>query len=399
MVSQFYRAANSVLAAPVMAELGLQPAAYGTMTAVFFLAFMMTQVPAGMLFDRFGPRLTVSGLLLFAVGGAVVFALGQSLAALIVARALLGIGCAAVVMGAFIVVSAWFPARHFALVSSVIIATSHLGNLMATAPLAYAAESIGWRASFLVLAATTTLLAVLVFLVVQDAPKPKPRSAAGTSWADMAEGLVTVLRMRDIQRTFALALVGYPSMITILGLWGGPYLTSVHGLAPVAVGKVLFFMPLCSLVGALCFGPLDQLFNSRKGAVLAGILPLGLVLVALGLYPSPPLELVIVFLSAIAFFSAASMLVIAHGRGLLPDHLAGRGITTINAGVIGGAALFQLASSLLLNFFVGADGAISESGFRTLFLGMGLLVLLAIGLYLPTRDVHPRRLAAEARSE
>ena len=37
MISQFYRAANSILAAPVMAELELPPAAYGTLTATFSL--------------------------------------------------------------------------------------------------------------------------------------------------------------------------------------------------------------------------------------------------------------------------------------------------------------------------------------------------------------------------
>src|SRR5690554_6178131 len=137
MVSQFYRAANSVLAAPVMADLSLPPAAYGGMTAAFFVAFMLTQVPAGILLDRYGPRLTISGLLLFAVAGALLFAAGDRLVVLIAARVLLGVGCAAVIMGAFIAISGWFPARHFALISSVIISTSHLGNLLATAPLGY----------------------------------------------------------------------------------------------------------------------------------------------------------------------------------------------------------------------------------------------------------------------
>src|SRR5690554_1733313 len=144
MVSQFYRAANSVLAAPVMADLSLPPAAYGGMTAAFFVAFMLTQVPAGILLDRYGPRLTISGLLLFAAG--------DRLVVLIAARVLLGVGCAAVIMGAFIAISGWFPARHFALISSVIISTSHLGNLLATAPLGYSVETIGWRGSFVALA-------------------------------------------------------------------------------------------------------------------------------------------------------------------------------------------------------------------------------------------------------
>src|SRR5690625_4148122 len=147
MISQFYRASNAVLAAPVMADVGLAPAAYGTMTAAFFFAFMLTQFPAGMLFDRYGPRLTMSGFMLSAVAGALLFAAGDSFLSLTLARVLLGIGCATIVMGAFMVISFWFSPRHFAVISSIIIATSHLGNHMATPPPAYAAESIGCRTS------------------------------------------------------------------------------------------------------------------------------------------------------------------------------------------------------------------------------------------------------------
>lgn len=395
MVSQFYRAANSVLAAPVMADLSLPPAAYGGMTAAFFVAFMLTQVPAGILLDRYGPRLTISGLLLFAVAGALLFAAGDRLVVLIAARVLLGVGCAAVIMGAFIAISGWFPARHFALISSVIISTSHLGNLLATAPLGYSVETIGWRGSFVALAGVTLVASLLVYLLVRDTPRPRSRQAARSSWSETLKGSLSILRMRDIQRAFVLALVGYPSMITILGLWGGPYLQTRFGLTSSQVGEVLLVMPASSLVGALCFGPLDQLFNSRKRAVLAGIVPLGLLLLALGIHPAPSLTLVTLFLGAIAFFSAASMLIIAHGRGLLPDHLAGRGITTINIGIIGGAALFQLCSSLLLDAYIGPQGVIADTGFRVLFTTMGSLVLLAVLVYLPARDVHPRQLTGK----
>ena len=86
------------------------------------------------------------------------------------------------------------------------------------------------------------------------------------------------------------------------------------------------------------------------------------------------------------------MMIIAHGRGLVPDYLAGRAITSINVGVIGGAALFQFSSSLLLNFFIGSDGSFNPLGFRVVFTVMGSLVLLAVLIYLPIHDVHPRQL-------
>src|SRR5690625_5478365 len=143
MSLQLDRAANFMQSAQVMAYLGLSPAAYGSMTATFFFAFMLTQLPAGMFFDRYGPRLTISGFMLFAVAGGLLFAFGNSFLALTIARILLGIGCATIVMGAFMVISFWFAPRNFAVMSSIIIATRHLGNMMGTALLASAVAQVG----------------------------------------------------------------------------------------------------------------------------------------------------------------------------------------------------------------------------------------------------------------
>ena len=55
-LSQFYRASNAVIAPQLTNDLSLNTEALGLISASFFYAFALTQIPISMLLDRVGPR-------------------------------------------------------------------------------------------------------------------------------------------------------------------------------------------------------------------------------------------------------------------------------------------------------------------------------------------------------
>ena len=62
----------------------------------------------------------------------------------------------------------------------------------------------------------------------------------------------------------------YAAMLTVLGIWGGPYLYDVHKLDGVARGNVLLAMGLAQTLGILAYGPMDRVLRSRKKVVIGG---------------------------------------------------------------------------------------------------------------------------------
>ena len=56
LCSQFYRASNAVIAPQLQADLSLSPESLGALSASFFYAFAITQVPLARLLDRRGRR-------------------------------------------------------------------------------------------------------------------------------------------------------------------------------------------------------------------------------------------------------------------------------------------------------------------------------------------------------
>ncbi|RLB96872.1 MAG: thiamine biosynthesis protein ThiF, partial [Deltaproteobacteria bacterium] len=99
VLSQFYRASMAVIFSDLTADLNLDAAQLGRISAAFFYAFALMQVPIVLYLDRFGARVVMTALTVVAAAGALVFGLARSGGELALARALLGVGMACNLMG------------------------------------------------------------------------------------------------------------------------------------------------------------------------------------------------------------------------------------------------------------------------------------------------------------
>ena len=266
-----------------------------------------------------------------------------------------------------------------------------LGNLMATTPLAWGTEHIGWRGVFGLVVGFTALAAIAVWLVVRDAPPGHPFLARKIETpAELLSGLGEVLRNPRLPYILTLNFCNYACTFTVQGLWGGPFLREVHGLTIIQSGNVLFSAVIAYQCGMLCFGPLDRLLDTRKWIAIGGTLAIATILATLALASAPPLWLVVGAIVGIGFFSASSTMVMTHGRAIFPDRLIGRGMSTMNTCVMLGVACMQTLSGVILGLFQPlADGARSETAYRTLFGFMCCVLIVAVSIYSRVLDVRP----------
>ena len=73
-----------------------------------------------------------------------------------------------------------------------------------------------------------------------------------------------------------------------------------------------------------------------------------------------------------------------HGRDFIPQHLMGRGVTTLNLFGIGGVGLLQaLSGKIFVNY--SSEQVVAES-YQALFFFFGIFLLLGCLIYLFSRD-------------
>ena len=181
-------------------------------------------------------------------------------------------------------------------------------------------------------------------------------------------------------------------------LWGGPYLREVHGLSKIDAGNALLGAVVAYQIGILVIGPMDRVMDTRKWISFSGTLVVAAIIGALALWPGAPAWAGVGAILAIGFFSACSTMVMAHGRGIIPDRLIGRGMATINTAVMLGVACMQSLSGVIVGAFEPlASGARSETAYRALFAVLACVLVAAACVYGRSRDVKPSEEMARAR--
>jgi predicted MFS family arabinose efflux permease len=391
IASHFFRASNVTIGLELMRDLSIGPEALGGLTGAFFFGFAALQIPCGFFFDRYGPRRTVVGMLVLATVGGAIFTLAPTWPILLTGRALMGAGFGVMLIGSMVVISRWFPPDRFATLTALVLSIGLIGNLLATTPLAWATQAVGWRAVFGAAVAFTALSTLAVWVLVRDAPHGHPFLVrTPESLGQMLLGLLEVVRDPRLRPILALNFSSYACTFTVQGLWGGPFLREVHGLSPIEAGNVLLLAVVFYQVGMVAFGPMDRLLDTRKWIAMGGNLTIILILAALALASGTATWVPIAAILGIGFFSASSTMVMTHGRGIFPDRLIGRGMATMNTAVMLGVACMQTLSGIVVGAFEELpNGARSETAYRALFGVLCAVLIVAVAIYSRSHDIKP----------
>ena len=297
-----------------------------------------------------------------------------------IAMLLIGVGCGSIYMGAIYVFGRVNAPQRFALLCSWLLGIGTAGNLLAASPLAFAAETIGWRGAMLGMAAATALSAATVLLLVEDPERITSHARRG-----LFSGIGDIAKIKDLWPLLPLTGISYAVVLAERGLWAGPYFSSVYGLDPVARGHALLLMAAAMSAGAMIYGPLDRILGTRKWIVFGGGMVTAACFVVLGAVAALPIQPPCC-IGLIGGFGMTYGVLMAHGRSFVPDHLLGRGITLLNVLFIGGAGVLQPLSGA---FMTAMDGAEPVKAYATLHLSFGLLLLAGLAIYAFSRDRPP----------
>jgi predicted MFS family arabinose efflux permease len=333
VLSQFFRTCLAVIAPELQHDLGLSPAGFGTLSSWFFLAFAVAQVPVGVAFDRYGVGAPTRVLMAVGVAASVLFVVAPGGTTAMVAQAGLGLACAPVFMGLMHFASEQLPVHRYVTVISRANAVSMLGALFATAPLGWAAHRFGWRPAIAVAAVCMLLACIGIWRNVRDEGHADARHQ---SVASLLHGSLLLLRLPALWTLIPLC-VAMAAGTTFRNAWGGPYLADVHGLGADARGLMLSLVSLGGFATALLL-PVLVRRSALRTTVLGWTLVAFCAGVLLSRWPEAGLVQNVLLLTLLATVGMVHPLVMAHGRGMVPKALRGRGLGVLNTFVFLGSA-------------------------------------------------------------
>lgn len=349
----------------------------------FLLAMSATLVGFGRLGDAMGRgRLVMAGMLVY-VAGSVLCALAPTLALLVAARAVQGLGAAAMMALTVALAAETVPPRRVGSAMGLLATMSAAGTALGPTLGGMLIEWFGWRGIFLV----NIPLGLLAFgMAFVSLPRQGPQQRAQATDAPAPTPWFPLAILRDAQRRAGLALNTLVACVLMGTLVVGPfYLTAGLGLTAAAAGLAMSAGPLVAVLAGLPAGRLVDRFGDRAMTkaglytMVAGAGALALPPLADGVlaYVGP----LVVLTTGYALFQAANNTAVMAGAA---QHQRGvvAGVLTLsrNIGLIAGAsligALFAHGAGAA-DVTTAAPGAVG-AGMRLAYALSALVLLAAI---------------------
>lgn len=366
-----------------------------TFVVLQLLVYALAQIPAGLLLDRYGSRVTlVTGALLMG-SGQLLLAHADVVGTAILARVVVGAGDALTFSSAIRLVPAWFPASRVPVLTQLTGILGQVGQIASAVPFVALLGAAGWTTAFTGAAGMSAVAALLVLLLVRAVPPGAPRPRARQDLRRMPLQVARIVRHPSTQLGFfSHFTAGFPGIVFAM-MWGYPYLTAGEGLSRAAASGVMTVLVVVSIVGGPLVGALTQRHPLRRSTlVLLIVLSIVLPLTALVLWPGPaPMWLLLVMVAGFSVGGPASSVGFDFPRTDLAQHRLG----TATGVVIMGGFIGGLVATLLIGVLLDLQrpaGDYDLEAFRLAFAVQLPLLALGVAGMLISRWRLRRRMAA-----
>lgn len=224
------RVAPGVMHRSLQLDFGINEVGFGTLTASFYIPYILMQIPVGLTVDRLSIRGILTVMSLVTALGCIVFGMANGLLVASIGRMLIGFSAAFAFVSALRLATSWFPAAMLGLLAGLTQALGMLGAAAGEAPISFLVAQVGWRHSMFIVALLFMVLSWLLYQFVQDKPKELTLNRVKSPQISIIQSLKIVLSHKQtwLNALYAGFLFGPTAVI---GEAIGPaYLQFGHGL-------------------------------------------------------------------------------------------------------------------------------------------------------------------------
>lgn len=348
----FHRLAAGVVKDDLIREFNISGTTFANLGSTYFYAYMIMQIPSGMLADSLGARKTVTiGTLVAGIGSAI-FGFASTIGMAFFGRLLVGLGVSVVFISILKVQSKWFKESEFGTMSGITSFVGNMGGLIAQTPLALMVAAITWRYSFVVIGGFSIVVAILCYVFVRNTPaemnlpsieeiEGKEINTKSTQKPNLMSGLLKVITNPRTWPGFVLFAGFFGAFVSMTGTWGRSYMVDVYNVSKVSASNYMMAAVLGMAIGSIVIGKISDKIKKRKLPMLifAVVYTIcwGIIVFVGG--GKPPITILMPLLFVLGFTCSAFVLGWACSKEVNPPEIAGISTSVVNIGGFFGAAI------------------------------------------------------------
>jgi sugar phosphate permease len=232
----------------------------GSYMSAFYIGYVITQVPAGILADRFGVRfilaasLVIEGITTWSMGHITTFDMGFGL------RVATGLGAGAVYAACARALMEWFPAKERGTAFGIMLAAPSGGIVLSNFIVPGLNATIGWQGAFQTIGIATVILGIAIYFFV------KTSSESAKNNLPLLGGFKVIFSNRDLLLT---CVAGFGLLWVELGAatWANAYIKKL-GFSTMDAGIVMIWYGLGGIIAPVISGWISDKLGNRKAILI-----------------------------------------------------------------------------------------------------------------------------------
>ena len=277
-----------VMTADLSSSLHLTSFSLGLMSGVYFITYILMQIPSGLMFDRLNIVKVVCTAIFLCSVGAGLFGLSHSFVEAVLARLLMGFGSAFAFISVLTAAARYLPSPYFAMLAGVAQLLAAIGAIGGALPITWLNQTFGWRHSFLgfmVFGFALMALVIFTFRNMDTACKTPPQNE------QVKHSLREILKNPQTWLIGFYAFFNWAPITAFASLWGVPFLMTKYGFSLTLSASLISLIWLGVGLSSPFIGALSDRIKRRKPLLILTAL-LGAAAIAIIIY-APTLPVVI----------------------------------------------------------------------------------------------------------
>lgn len=339
----------SVMAYDLIKSFNVDAAGLGLIAGVYFYSYSIMQLPAGIMFDRIGPRMIITLAILGCSVGAFFFGNTQTIFWACLGRFLMGLGSAFAFTGVLYVAALWFRPHRFALLVGLAQLFAALGAINGAYPIALLVDHYDWRYVIVGLSFVGVILAAIAWFVMRDHPKQK----IGANVFYTPNIRTSLGKVMLNSQTWWIALFAFASwgpIVLFAALWGAPFLKVKFMVSNRLAASSLSMIWLGLIAASPFIGWFSDKIKNRCMPMLVCSIT-GIVASLILIYiTSLPFWTTYILLFFVGAASSGQILSFALVKDINPPTVIATAIGLNNMAVVLGGAIFQPLVGFILKW-------------------------------------------------
>jgi MFS family permease len=336
----FLQITAGLMARKWMHDFDLTTVQVGNLSAAFFYAYVLLQIPVGIAYDRYGVRKILITASLLLTSGCFLLGYATSYPMAFIARLLMGAGSSFGFVGMLYVTASWFSSRKFAVLVGLAETLAMVFVAIGAVALASLIYNIGWRHTMVISGISSAIVTLLIFIFIRDAKSPANQNTNEKISLRYALKYALTNRQIWLAGIYGFAMIALVNVFA--SLWGVPFFRHSYQAMDLHTAASLIsaiFMGIA--VGGPFNAWLSNLINKRK-PIMIGFCVTTLILMSI-LFAIPDLSLGALYLLLFfaGFFSSAYIQTFAITKESVQVEQRATCLATVNMILMSCAPLLQ----------------------------------------------------------